>query len=98
MLDESKINRLFLNYNIFNELKSVHGVRTGVIIFGLVRFLSKKVTRPKTVQTGLAWFFRFCSVFFRFSSVFFGLGSVWFFRVQAYKTETKPNQSIFSKF
>jgi hypothetical protein len=39
MLDESKINRLFLSYNIFNELKYVHGVLIGVIIFDSFRFL-----------------------------------------------------------
>jgi len=54
-------------------------------------------------KTGLARFFRFCSVFrfglilaqffFRFGSVFF-----WFFQFQAYKTETEPNRLVFSKF
>jgi hypothetical protein len=50
--------------------------------------------RKKPVQTGLARF----SVWLGFFSVFFGLGSVWFFRFQAYKTETEPNWSAFSKF
>jgi hypothetical protein len=52
MLDESKINRLFLNYNIFNELKSVHGVRTGVIIFGLVRFSSVFIKKSNQTENG----------------------------------------------
>jgi hypothetical protein len=89
-----------------------------VIIFGSVRFLSKKsnqtvflkkkkpnrnrfkptgfgsvILEQKPVQTGLARFF------FWFGLVFFcGLGSVRFFRFQAYKTETEPNRSVFSKF
>jgi hypothetical protein len=122
-----------------------------VIIFCLVRFLSKKVTKlklfffekktktepkpgqtdrfrfgsvflgQKPVQTGLARFFQFwlgfldfgsvfsgfgsvffgLARFFRFGSVFFwffvGFGSVRFFWFFAYKTETEPNQSGFSK-
>ena len=44
-----------------------------------------------SVFFGLARFFRFGSVFFRF---FVGFGSVRFF---AYKTETEPNRSVFSK-
>jgi hypothetical protein len=57
----------------------------------------------------LALFFRFGSVFFWFGSGFFwfgsgffwvfsSFGSVWFFQFQAYKTETEPNRSVFSKF
>jgi hypothetical protein len=47
-----------------------------------------------SVFSGLARFFRFGSVFFWF---FVGFGSVRFFRFFAYKTETEPNQSGFSK-
>jgi hypothetical protein len=52
------------------------------------------ILEQKPVQTGLAWFF---SVWLGFFCVF-GLGSVQFFRFQAYKTETEPNWSVFSKF
>jgi len=56
----------------------------------------------KLAQTGLAWFFglaQFLSGLARFFfPVFSGLGSVRFFRFQAYKTETEPNWSVFSKF
>jgi hypothetical protein len=86
-----------------------------VIIFGSVRFLSKKVTKPKfflkkktetgsnrpvsvrfgsvflgqkTVQTGLAWFFRFWlgfglvfPVWLGFFPVWLSFGSVRFFRL-----------------
>ena len=37
--------------------------------------------------------FRVWLGFFRFA-----FGSVWFFQFQAYKTETEPNRSVFSKF
>jgi hypothetical protein len=75
----------------------------GVIIFGLVRFLSKKITKPvffkktetkpKPIQTDRFRFgyFRTKTGFFDlawFFLVFFGLGLVWFFQVQAYKTES----------
>jgi len=107
-----------------------------MIIFSWVRFLSKKITKPKfyffikktetgsnrpvrfgflgqkPVQIGLTQFFRFGSSlarffpvwlgFFLFGSVFSGffcdLGSVKFFQFQTYKTETKPNRSVFLKF
>ena len=75
-----------------------------VIIFGSVRFLSKKLTKPnlffkkkkpKPVQTDRFRFDlvfleknRFKSVWLEFDSVFSGLAR--FFRFQAYKTETKP--------
>jgi len=59
----------------------------GVIIFGSVRFLSKKATKPnflKKPKTGSnrpvsVWFFRTKTSSNRFGSVFFGLGSVRFF-------------------
>jgi hypothetical protein len=74
----------------------------GVIIFGSVRFLSKKITKPnffkkkpKPVQTDRFRFDlvfleknRFKSVWLEFDSVFSGLPR--FFRFQAYKTETRP--------
>jgi len=107
----------------------------GMIIFSWVRFLSKKITKPKfyffikktetgsnrpvsvwffrtktgsnrfdsvfsvwlkfgSVFSGLAWFFFVWLGFFRF---FYGLGSVKFFQFQTYKTETKPNRSVFFK-
>jgi hypothetical protein len=47
----------------------------------------------KPVQTGLTQFF---PVWLGFFPVWFGL--VWFFRFQAYKSETEPNWSVFSKF
>ena len=77
-------------------------VQTGRFRFG---FLGQK-----PVQTGLAWFFRFCLIlarFFRFDSIFqvwlgffffwVRFGSVRFFWFQAYKTEIEPNWSIFFK-
>jgi hypothetical protein len=75
----------------------------GLIIFGSVRFLSKKNNqtefkkkkKPKPVQTDRFWFDlvfleknRFKSVWLEFDSVFSGLAR--FFRFQVYKTETKP--------
>jgi hypothetical protein len=61
--------------------------------FGSIRFgfLGKKTGSNQvwfgfgSVFSGLAWFFS-------------GLGSVQFFRFQVYKTETKSNRSIISKF
>ena len=60
------------NY-IFHDFLSTQQRKLGVIIFGSVRFLSKKVTKPnlkkktetepKPGQTGLARVFRFGSVF-----------------------------------
>jgi hypothetical protein len=70
-----------------------------VIIFGLVRFLSKKLTKPKfflkKTETGSNRFglvfpvrlgFSGSARFFRFGLVFF-CSVFWFF---AYKTETRP--------
>jgi hypothetical protein len=57
-------------------------------------FLKKTKTisnRPVSVRFGFFGQNRFGWVFFRF-------GSVWFFQFQAYKTETEPNQLVFSKF
>ena len=74
-----------------------------VIIFSSVRFLYKKKPNRnqfKPVWLGfLVWldFFRFGSFFLVWLG-FFGLGSVRFFWFQAYKTETEPNRSVFSKF
>ena len=69
--------------------------------FGSV-FIKKKPNRNqfKPVWLGfLVWldFFRFGSFFLVWLG-FFGLGSVRFFWFQAYKTETEPNRSVFSKF
>jgi hypothetical protein len=64
---------------IFIEKIKMKPVQTGRFRFG---FLGQK-----PVQTGLAWFFRFCLIlarFFRFDSIFsvwlgfFFFGSVWF--------------------
>jgi hypothetical protein len=66
----------------------IEPVQTDRFWFGLV-ILGKNQFKPVWLD------FRFGSVFF---PVFFGLGSVWFFRFQAYKTETEPNWSAFSKF
>ena len=64
-------------------------------------FLKKK---PKPVRIGWFWFFKGKN---RFKPVWLGFGSIWlgffpgFFslvRFQAYKTDTKPNWSVFSKF
>jgi len=49
----------------------------------------------KPVQTGLARFFRFWLGLARF---FFWFFPVRFFQFSAYKTETKPNRPVFSKF
>jgi len=56
---------------------------------------------PKLVQTdqfqfGFLGQNRFKPVWLGFFR--FGFGSVWFFQFQAYKTETEPNRSVFSKF
>jgi hypothetical protein len=81
----------------------------GVIIFGLVRFLSKKITKPKNFKKNRNRFkpTGFSSVRFfwtktgsnRFGSVFFwfflfGFDSVQFFRFQSYKTKIEPNRTI----
>jgi len=60
---------------------------------GLVRFF-----RTKTGSNRFGLVFPFLLGFFQFGSVFFLFFSVWFFRFQAYKTETEPNWSVFSKF
>jgi hypothetical protein len=79
----------------------------GVIIFGLVRFFSKKITtpnfffkkKPKPVQTGLARFFRFWlgfSVWLGFFQVwlgFFGLGSVRLGFLGFLLIKLKPNRT-----
>jgi len=78
------------NY-IFHGFLSAQQQKLRVIIFGSVRFLSKKVTNrifkkktetePKPVQTGLArvfWFSRFWLSFFQFWLGFFWCGSVFF--------------------
>ena len=72
-------------------------------------FIKKTKTEPKPVQTDRFWF----GLFFRtktgsnqFGTVFSvwlgffrsGFGSVRFFQFQAYKIETEPNRSSFSKF
>jgi len=76
--------------------------QVGVIIFGSVRFLSKKITKPKLKKNqnrfkptgfGSVRFFRtktglarFFFVFFRFRFGFFGFRLI------------KPNQLVFFKF
>jgi hypothetical protein len=81
--------------------------KLGVIIFGLVRFLSKKVTKPNFFFKNRNWVkpTGFGSIFLgkkRFKPVwlgfFSGFGSVRFFWFFAYKTETEPNRPVFSKF
>jgi hypothetical protein len=65
-----------------------------VIIFGSVRFLGQK-----PVQIGFGSVFSVWLGFFNLAWFFFlvwvRFGSVRFFRFQAYKTETEPNQSVF---
>jgi hypothetical protein len=73
-------------------------VQTDRFWFGSVQFF-----RKKPVQTGLARFFWFYLVFpglarFWIGFFQFGFGSVRFFWFQAYKIETEPNWSVFSKF
>jgi hypothetical protein len=69
--------------------------QVGVIIFGSVRFLSKKITKPKLKKNqnrfkptgfGSVRFFRTKTGLARFFFCFFSV-SVWFFWFQAYKTE-----------
>jgi hypothetical protein len=81
-----------------------------VIIFGLVRFLSKKVTKPNFFLKNRNWVkpTGFGSIFLgkkRFKPVWLGFFSGFFrfrfglvFSVFAYKTETEPNRPVFSKF
>jgi hypothetical protein len=63
-----------------------------------------KPNRNRFKPTGFGSVFlaqnQFKLVWLGFFPVFFGLGfgSVRFFRFQAYKTETEPNRSVFSKF
>jgi hypothetical protein len=56
--------------------------------FGLVQFFWTK--------TGSNWFGSVLLIWLDFFR--FGFSSDWFFQFQAYKTESEPNWSIFSKF
>ena len=83
---DSVFIKKIIKLNFF--LKKPKPIQTNRFQFGSVRFFR--------IKTSLARFFRFGSVFF--PVFFFGLGLVRFFWFQAYKTETEPNRSVFSKF
>jgi hypothetical protein len=79
-----------------------------VIIFGSVRFLSKKVTKPKfffekKTETGSNRFGSVFSVWLGFSGLarfffWFCFVSVWFGFFGFLLIKPKPNRPIFSKF
>ena len=103
---------MFLDYHLRSKLTAES--ISGVIIFGSIRFLLKKIIKPKLfkkkpkpVQTnsfGSVRFFKTKTGQTGLARFFFQFSSVFsrFFpvlvRFFAYKTKTEPNRPVFSKF